>query len=249
MYGDRMDVNRCPTCGSALPPTERICEFCATANAAGAADCPSCGAPLPIGAVFCVSCGFDLRSGQKRLTVDEKPRAAASEWQAQPHFGRGVHGLVARAIYSLREDWGSSPSARIRGLQQVGFGFLVLVAWVAAVLALGYLLTEVVRPALQARFPARAGQPAPAAPFPGFGWILFLTIFPAVWSILRIIFGLFQFVSAMSFAEFHDWFENLPLWAILLLLPVLLAVVVPAVVVLLVGTLGVCGFIFRLVTG
>jgi hypothetical protein len=199
--------------------------------------------------VFCVSCGFDLRSGQKRLTIAERPKAAVSEWQPLPHFGRGVHGLIARAIYALREDWGSSPSACVRGLQQVGFGFMVLVGWVAAVSAVGYLLMEVVRPALQARFPARAGQPAPARPVPGFGWILFLTIFPAVWSILRIVFGLFQFVSGMPFAEFHDWFENLPWWAILLLLPVLVAVVVPLVVALLVGTLAVCGYIFRLVTG
>jgi hypothetical protein len=77
---------------------------------------------------------------------------------------------------------------------------------------------------------------------------LFLTIWPAVWSTLKILFGLFQVVTGMPFAEFHEWFEALPVWAILLLTPVIVVVVAPLVVVLLVGTLALCGFLFRLVT-
>jgi hypothetical protein len=58
-----------------------------------------------------------------------------------------------------------------------------------------------------------------------------------------------QVVTGVSFAGFHDWYEGLPIWAILLLTPIFIAVVVPLVIALLVGSLAACGFLFRLATG
>jgi hypothetical protein len=206
--------------------------------------CPNCGATLPTSAVVCVDCGFNLKSGRRLHTVVEQPDSDTQQPRAESRYGFGPYGLVARAIVALLADSGSSPSARVRGLRHIGLGVLVLVAWIAIISALGYLVFDVVRPRVQARAP----QLGPENPPPFFGWILFLSIFPAVWSILKIIFGGFQVITGVPFVEFHDWYERLPIWAILLLTPILIAVVVPLVIGLLVGSLAACGYLFRLVT-
>src|SRR5262249_44158893 len=158
--------------------------------------------------------------------------------RARPRFGPGVPGLIARAVYALLEDSGSSASARVRGLRHMGLGFLVLLAWVGIITAVRYLVFWGIR---LGHAPAAPGaRPAPDHPPPGFVWILFLTVFPAAWSTLKILIGAFQAIAGVPFFDFHDWYENLPLWAILLLTPLLVIVVVPLVMGLLVGTLALC---------
>ena len=240
-----MRTNHCPTCGRMISPGRAVCDFCRTPAYTPGEACPNCAATLPIGAVFCVNCGFNLRSGRLVRSLVEQPESATRRQRAKPYYGPGLYGLIGRATGALLDDSGSSPSARVRGLRHISLGLLVLVAWIAIIGALGYLVFEMIRPALA---PARAARPAPDIPQPGLGWILFLSIFPAAWSILKILIGSFQVVTGVSFADFHDWYENLPIWAILLLTPILVAVVVPLVIGLLVGSLAACGFLFRLVT-
>jgi hypothetical protein len=200
---------------------------------------------LPINAVLCVSCGFDLRNSVLVRTLVEKPERSTRRQKAEANYGSGPSGLISRAVGALLNDSGASQSARVRGLRHMAIGVLVFGAWVAVIGAIGYLVFEVIRPAMAQ---ARAAQPDWNSPPPGFGWILFLSIFPAVWSILKIIIGLFQVITGVSFADFHDWYENLPIWAIFLLIPILIGVVVPLVIGLLVGGLAACGFLYRLVT-
>jgi len=208
-------------------------------------DCPVCEATLPMGAVFCVNCGFDIRRGRLVGTIVEDQESGPRQQGVKLYYGPGLYGVVARAIAALVNDPGSSPSVRVRGLCHIALGVFVLVAWIAITSALGYLVFEVLRPTLA---PARAARPGPDIPPVGFGWILFLSIFRAVWSTLKILIGSFQVVTGVSFADFHEWYENLPIWAILLLTPILIAVVAPLVIALLVGSLGLCGFLFRLAT-
>jgi len=228
-----------------ISPGQTACDFCPTpANAPGEA-CPHCEAMLPIGALFCLNCGFDLQSGRLVRNLEAQPDSATRRQTAKPYYGPGLYGLVGRAISALMEDSGSSPSARVRGLRHMALGLFVLVAWIAIISAVGYLVFDVLRPA---QAPAQAARPAPNSPPPGFIWILFFTIFPAAWSTVKIAIGAFQAVTGVPFADFQHWFESLPIWAILLLTPILVAVVVPLVIGLLVGSLAACGFLFRLVT-
>jgi hypothetical protein len=240
-----MDTNHCPTCGRMISAGQAACDFCRTPADASGETCPNCEATLPIGAIFCVNCGFSLECGRLVRTVVEQPESATRRQRAKPYYGPGLYGLIGRAIGALLDDSGSSPSVRVRGLRHMALGLLVLVAWIAIIGALGYLVFEVLRPAL---VPARAARHVPDNPPLGFGWILFLSIFPAVWSILKTLIGLFQVVTGVSFADFHEWYENLPIWAILLLTPILVVVVVPLVIGLLVGSLAACGFLNRLAT-
>jgi hypothetical protein len=198
-----------------------------------------------------VSCGYDFKSGRVVPTVVDDPGSADREPTVEHDFGFGPSGLVARAAYSLLRDSGSTSSVRVQGLHYMAVGFITLVAWVGIVSALAYFVI----PDASKAAPAPAAAPAANVfaqrnvPPPGFGWLLVLVFFPAVWSTLKIQIGLFQVVSGIRFAAFYDWMEHSQDMRKLLLVPVIVVVVVPGVVVTLVGTLVVCGYLFRLVTG
>jgi hypothetical protein len=170
----------------------------------------------------------------------------------EPEFPYSPPGLLARATYSLLQDAGASSSVRVRGLRHMAVGFISLVAWIGVVSVLGFLfIPSSSKPAaVAAAQPAAAPAPAPqrdARP-PGFGWLLLLVFFPAVWSLVKMQIGLFQAASGVRFVDFYNWVEHSPLWRQFLLVPVIIVVVVPLVVGSLVGTLGLCGYVFRLVT-
>jgi hypothetical protein len=206
----------------------------------GEAVCRSCTLPEDAaGEVYTkgrLSGGMIERPGKFRREHDSSCR----------YYGPGLIGLVGRSVEALVADSGSSPNARLRALRHIAIGFFVLVAWVGIVAGLGYLLFDVLQ---IGRAPAGAPRPGRVEMPWGFGWILFFSIWPAAWSTLKIVFGLFQAITGMPFVEFHDWYERLPLWLILLLTPIMIVVVVVLVVGLLVGTLALCGFLFRLVAG
>jgi hypothetical protein len=199
--------------------------------------CPKCDAELETGAVLCVHCGFDFRTARVLETMAEEPEFETQPPIARLYFGPGLFGLVDRAVYALVDDSRPPSGVRLVGLMQTATGFAVLVAWVAIIAAFGYVFIEM-------RGPVHAPNVVPA----GFGWILFLTIFPAAWSTLRIVTGLFVVVTGVTFADFHAWHSHLPIWANLLLTPIIVVVVAPLVVMLLVGTIAVCGLLFRLAT-
>lgn len=195
--------------------------------------CPGCGASLAPTAVICIECGFDRRTGRQLQTTRGRPDHTGGDdgYAVLPDTTRG--GLFAQASAMVLDEAPEDAlprRVRWKGLQQLAKGLVIYVLWLAVMIAAAFAIDKL---------EPKGGGGGGRAPIIILRIlqrvIIFLVVFPALWSAIKAFTGFIQCLTGVPFAKVNDWWNDLPAWAKLLSVPVLILVVVPFVLAWFVG--------------
>ncbi len=190
--------------------------------------CPGCGTTSWLDLVICPGCGHDRRIARGPRSAHQNDTIPKDD---------SLPGLFRRASARMLEHLpADAPPAMVRraGLGQLARGIVGFLLWFGLVVGLALTLERL--------FPRGVGGRAWRGLDNLLGLAFVLFFFPAGWSAVKAFIGLVQCLTGVPFAGINDRWTGLSAGAKLMSVPLIVAVTVPFVLAVFVGSLVIVGW-------